>query len=247
MKPFSIRRRDIFWLLLLALTVGLIAAAGFYVAPLAFAAKDDEDTPDVVFVPTAHDVVAKMLELAEVKKGDVVFDLGCGDGRIVATAAKKFGCKGTGFDINPVRIKESFQTVDKFNVNHLVSIEKKNIFDVDLNEASVITLYLLPELNGRLIPQIEKMKPGSRIVSHEYRMTDAAGKELAVPDKTVRMTSREDNTEHVIYFWTIPLKKEAEKKPEKAEPEEKASKTKGSGSKGLSAGKYLRDRLRKKS
>src|SRR5262245_3050066 len=162
-----VRRRDIFWLLLLTITVGIVALAGFYVAPLALAA-DEEETPDVVFVPTAHDVVAKMLETAGVKKGDVVFDLGCGDGRIVATAAKKFGCKGTGFDINPVRIKESHQTVDKFNVGHLVSIEKKNIFMVDLSEASVITLYLLPELNGRLVPQIDKMKPGSRIVSHEY-------------------------------------------------------------------------------
>src|SRR5262245_55474233 len=161
-------RRNLFWLLLLALTAGVIAAAGFYVTPLLLAAEDEEETPDVVFVPTPHDVVAKMLEVAGVKKGDVVFDLGCGDGRIVATAAKKYGCKGTGFDINPVRIKESLQTVDKFNVNHLVSIEKKNIFNVDLSEASVITLYLLPELNARLVPQIDKMKPGSRIVSHEY-------------------------------------------------------------------------------
>src|SRR5437016_1253026 len=208
--PRPLRRRDIIWLLLLLITVGVVAAAGFYVAPLAFAAADDDETPDVVFVPTAHDVVAKMLELAGVKKDDVVYDLGCGDGRIVATAAKKFGCKGTGFDINPVRIKESLQTVDKFNVNHLVTIKKENIFNADLTEASVITLYLLPELNVRLIPQLEKMKPGSRIVSHEYGMQD-----MAKPDKTVRMTSREDNTEHVIYLWTIPLKKEEEKKPEK--------------------------------
>src|SRR5262245_20978197 len=127
----ALRRRSVFWLLLLALSVGLIAAAGFYVTPLLLAA-DDDDTPDVVFVPTPHDVVSKMLEVAGVKKGDVVYDLGCGDGRIVATAAKKFGCKGTGFDINPVRIKESLGTVEKFNVGHLVSIEKKNIFNVDL-------------------------------------------------------------------------------------------------------------------
>src|SRR5438105_1021467 len=146
MQRIIVRRRDIFWLLLLIITVGVMAAAGFCVAPLALAADDDDEMPDVVFVPTAHDVVAKMLEVAGVKKGDVVYDLGCGDGRIVATAAKKFGCKGTGFDINPVRIKESLATVDKFNVNHLVSIEKKNIFNVDLSEASVITLYLLPEL-----------------------------------------------------------------------------------------------------
>jgi SAM-dependent methyltransferase len=179
------------------------------------AADEDDDTPDVVFVPTPHDVVAKMLEVAKVERGDVVFDLGCGDGRIVATAAKKFGCKGTGFDINPVRIKESLVTVDKFNVNHLVSIEKKNIFNVDLSEASVITLYLLPELNARLIPQLEKMKPGSRIVSHEYDM-----QKKAKPDKEIRMTSREDNTEHIIYLWTIPLKMEEEEKKEEDKKEE---------------------------
>ncbi len=213
-------RRDLFWLLLLAITVGLIAAVGFYVAPLAFSAEAAEETPDVVFVPTAHDVVAKMLEVAGVKKDDVVFDLGCGDGRIVATAAKKFGCKGTGFDINPVRIKESLATVEKFNVGHLVSIEKKNIFKVDLSQASVITLYLLPELNGRLIPQLDKMKPGSRIVSHEYRMTDASGSQLTTPDKEIEIISREDNTKHKIYLWTIPLKKVGEK-VEKVDPEEK--------------------------
>jgi SAM-dependent methyltransferase len=171
--------------------------------PAAYAA---EETPDVVFVPTAHDVVGKMLELAGVKKDDVVYDLGCGDGRIVATAAKKFGCKGIGFDINPLRIKESLATVDKYNVGHLVKIEKKNIFTVDLSQADVITLYLLPELNGRLIPQFNKMKPGSRIVSHEYGMKDSEGNELAKPDKEIDIISREDNTSHTIYFWTIPLK-----------------------------------------
>src|SRR5262245_57994450 len=123
MPRTAVDRRGLFWLLLLALTAGVIAAAGFYVMPLALGAESEEETPDVVFVPTAHDVVAKMLEVAGVKKGDVVYDLGCGDGRIVATAAKKFGCKGTGFDINPDRITESLQTVEKYNVGHLVSIE----------------------------------------------------------------------------------------------------------------------------
>jgi hypothetical protein len=221
MSRVAIGRRNLFWLLLLALTAGLIAAAGFCVTPLVLAEEDEDDTPDVVFVPTPHDVVSKMLEVAGVKKGDVVFDLGCGDGRIVATAAKKFGCKGTGFDINPVRIKESLTTVEKFNVGHLVSIEKKNIFAVDLAEASVITLYLLPELNARLIPQLEKMKPGSRIVSHEYGMQG-----MAKPDKEIRITSREDNTEHVIYLWTIPLKPEEEEKKEEKKPEKTPEKTK---------------------
>jgi SAM-dependent methyltransferase len=182
----------------LALTLGLVAGWTIFAA-------EDEGSPDVVYVPTPHDVVAKMLEVAEVKREDVVYDLGCGDGRIVATAAKKFGCKGIGFDINPLRIKESVATVDQFNVTHLVEIQKKNIFNADLTPASVITLYLLPRLNAKLIPQLEKMKPGSRIVSHEYGMEG-----MAEPDKTIHITSREDNTDHVIYLWTIPLKKPAE-------------------------------------
>jgi ribosomal protein L11 methylase PrmA len=185
--------------------LGLGLSAGW----VAWAAEDD-DTPDVVFVPTAHDVVSKMLETAGVKKGDVVYDLGCGDGRIVATAAKKFGCKGIGFDINPIRVKESLQTVDQYNVAHLVEIQRKNIFNVDLSQASVITLYLLPSLNNKLVPQLSKMKPGSRIVSHEYD-----GMEGIKYDKKVTMTSREDNTEHVIYLWTIPFKKDEPEKEEK--------------------------------
>jgi len=164
------------------------------------------DSPDVVFVPTANDIVLKMLEVGGVKKGDVVYDLGCGDGRIVAMAAKRFGCKGVGFDINPVRVRESNKTVKKLNVGHLVKIEEKNIFDVDLSKASVIMLYLLPALNKKLIPQLNKMKPGSRIVSHEYGMDGGA-----TPDKTIKIISREDNTEHKIYLYTIPLKKKKEK------------------------------------
>ena len=93
---------------------------------------------------------------------------------------------------------------------HLVDIQKKNIFNVDLSKANVITLYLLPELNVRLIPQLQKMKPGSRIVSHEYAMKED-GKEHAKPDETFHITSREDNTEHVIYLWTVPLKLTEEK------------------------------------
>ena len=103
--------------------------------------------PDVVYVMTPHDVVAKMLQMAEVKKGDVVYDLGCGDGRIVVAAAKKFGVKGVGFDIEPERVTEWRANAKKNGVDHLVTIRQKNIFTVDLRPANVITLYLLPELN----------------------------------------------------------------------------------------------------
>jgi len=138
-------------------------------------------TPDVIFVPTPQEVVDKMLELAQVKKEDLVYDLGCGDGRIVVTAALKYGCKAKGFDIDPQRIKESLENVAKKNVADLVTIEQTDIFTLDLSDANVITLYLLPSLNVKLIPQLEKLKPGSRIVSHDF---DMRGVE---PDKVVEM------------------------------------------------------------
>jgi len=157
---------------------------------------------DVVFVPTPRDVVDKMLRLARVRKDDLLYDLGCGDGRIVVTAAGRYGCRAEGFDIDPRRVKESLQNVRKNNVENLVTIEQKDIFTLDLSRADVITLFLLPSLNANLIPQLEKLKPGSRIVSHSFAM---AGVE---PDKIVTMISREDQCEHKIYLWTTPLKKE---------------------------------------
>ena len=157
--------------------------------------------PDVVFVPTPQDVVDKMLELAEVTKDDLLYDLGCGDGRIVVTAAKKYGCRAVGYDIDPNRVKESLANVAKNNVGHLVSIEHKDIFTLDLSKANVITLYLLPKLNVKLIPQLEKLRPGSRIVSHDFSM------EGVKPDKVEELTSKEDEYHHNIYLWTLPLKK----------------------------------------
>jgi len=159
--------------------------------------------PDVIYVPTPQEVVDKMLELSQVKKGDLVYDLGCGDGRIVVTAAKRYGCKAVGFDIARKRILESLANVEKNNVGHLVQIEQKDVFTLDLSKADVVTLYLLPELNVRLIPQLEKLKPGSRIVSHDFDM------EGVKPDKVVEVTTSDENwNEHTIYLWTTPLKKE---------------------------------------
>ncbi|MFQ5733972.1 MAG: methyltransferase domain-containing protein [Planctomycetaceae bacterium] len=188
---------------LLILSVSGLLLSGATARTIATAdAADKKKTPDVVYVPTPNDVVGRMLKVAKVKKGDVVYDLGCGDGRIVVAAAKKYGCKGIGFDIDPQRLKESNANVKKAGVGKLVKIMDKDIFKTDLSKASVITLYLLPSLNRRLIPQLNKMKPGSRIVSHEYGMRGIK------PDKVIHMKSREDNAEHTIYLWTIPLKKE---------------------------------------
>jgi len=158
--------------------------------------------PDVIYVPTPQEVVDKMLELAQVTKDDLVYDLGCGDGRIVVTAAKKYGCKCVGYDINPKRIKESLENVEKNNVGNLVRIEQEDIFTLDLSDANVITLYLLPSLNVKLIPQLEKLKPGSRIVSHDFDMRGVK------PDKVVKINSENEYSDHTIYFWTTPLKKE---------------------------------------
>jgi hypothetical protein len=159
-------------------------------------------TPDVIYVPTPQPVVDRMLEMAQVKKSDVVYDLGCGDGRIVVTAAKRYGTKAFGFDIDPERIKEAKANVRANKVEHLVTIEQKDIFTLDLSPASVVTLYLLPKLNVRLIPQLEKLKPGSRIVSHDFNM------EGVKPLKHVTMTPTGASEEHEIYLWKTPLVKE---------------------------------------
>jgi SAM-dependent methyltransferase len=159
-------------------------------------------TPDVIYVPTPQPIVDKMLELAKVKKTDVVYDLGCGDGRIVVTAAKKYGVKAFGFDIDPQRVAEAKENVIKNQVEHLVTIEQKDIFTLDLTPANVVTLYLLPRLNVKLIPQLEKLKKGSRVVSHDF---DMAG---VKPVKHLTLKPAPDEREHEIYLWHVPLQHE---------------------------------------
>ena len=164
--------------------------------------KDRPRQPDAIFVPTPQDVVEKMLDLARVKKTDLVVDLGCGDGRIVVTAAKKYGCRAAGYDLDPECVGLARASVQKEKVDKLVTIENKDIFTLDLSQVDVVTLYLLPKLNTKLIPQLEKLKPGARIVSHQFPM------EGIRPDRTVRFVSSEDGVEHTLYLWTTPLKKQ---------------------------------------
>lgn len=159
--------------------------------------------PDVIYVPTPQVVVDRMLELAEVKEGDVVYDLGCGDGRIVVTAAKKFGVKAIGIDIDPERIKEARANVKKNGVEDLVEIRQADIFQTDLSEASVVTLYLLPSLNVKLMPQLAELKEGSRIVSHSFDMRGAKPKQvLEIED------ANSGWGEHTVYLWVVPWEKE---------------------------------------
>lgn len=162
--------------------------------------------PDVIYLPTPQEVVDKMLELAEVKKGDVVYDLGCGDGRIVVTAAKKYGVKAIGFDINPVRVQESLANVKSNRVEHLVTIRQADIFTLDLRDASVVMLYLLPDLNVKLMPQLAKLKPGSRIVSHDFEM--AGAKPVRIQEVKVSGENDDDHAEHTLYKWMVPWEPE---------------------------------------
>ena len=153
-------------------------------------------TPDVPYVPTRQAVVDAMLELADVKKNDVLYDLGCGDGRIVITAAKKYGTTGTGIDINPERIEEANKNAQEAGVTDKVRFVEGDLFDSDFSKATVVTLYLLPAVNQKLRPiLLEQLKPGTRIVSHAFDMGDWE------PEKTIVVDGS------TIYFWTVPEKK----------------------------------------
>ena len=148
----------------------------------------------VPFVPSPQVVVDKMVELAGVKKGDVVYDLGSGDGRIVITAAKK-GARAVGFEIDPELVGESRANIKKAGVQDLAEIRNQDILTVDLSPASVVTMYLLPDVNLKLKPNLlSQLKPGSRVVSHSFDMGDWK------PDRIERVEGR------TIYLWTIPAK-----------------------------------------
>jgi hypothetical protein len=179
-----------------------IALALLLIATVVFnlAVAQAQEGKIVPYVPTPQEVVDRMLELAQVKKGDVVYDLGAGDGRIVVTAAKKYGVRAIGFEIDPQRIKESTENITKAGVGHLVEIRQQDIRTVDLSPASVLTMYLLPEVNLMIRPNIWKqMNPGSRVVSHDFDMGDWK------PLKTENMKDS-SNWDHALYLWHVPQK-----------------------------------------
>ena len=157
--------------------------------------------PDVPYVPTTEAAVQAMLKLGEVKQTDVVYDLGCGDGRIVIAAAKNLGARGVGIDINPVRIGEAKENARKAGVEKLVRFEENDLFEADIHEATVVTLFLLPHINLKLRPKLlHDLKPGTRIVSNTFDMGDwKPEKEFIVPDTEV-----DSFLSHKLFLWIVP-------------------------------------------
>ncbi|MCC7177404.1 MAG: 50S ribosomal protein L11 methyltransferase [Acidobacteria bacterium] len=173
--------------------VATMVVASLPGAAVALAQDAPTRRPDVIYVPTPEAVVEAMLQVANVGKNDIVYDLGCGDGRIPVTAAKKYGARGVGIDIDPQRIKEANENVAKNNVGDRVRIVQGDLFEQDLSQATVVTLYLLPSLNVKLMPKLMKeLKPGTRIVSHAFDMGDWK------PEKELDVEGRK------VYYWTIP-------------------------------------------
>ncbi len=170
-------------------TAGLVGTAGLLGTVRALAQR----TPDVIFVPTDFQIVTQMLKLAEVTSKDVVYDLGCGDGRFVVTAAQQFGARGVGIDIDPQRIREARELAKRTGSEQRVRFIEGDLFEADISEATVVTLFLLTRLNLKLRPKLMKeLKPGTRIVSHAFDMGDWK------PEKTEYVVST------TIYLWRIP-------------------------------------------
>ena len=152
-------------------------------------------SPDVIFVPTPQDVVDAMLKLAKVSANDVVYDLGSGDGRIPITAARTYGARGVGIDIDPQRIKEATENLKTSGMGDRVRFLNQDLFTTNISEATVVTLYLLPSLNLKVMPKLNaELKPGTRVVSHAFDMGDIK------PVQTQNVNGR------TIYLWIVPIK-----------------------------------------
>lgn len=173
---------------------GWARAGGPVMGPLAQAeTPSGRRGPDVIFVPTPNEVVEKMLQMAAVTKNDVVYDLGCGDGRIVITAAQRYGCRAVGVDIDPQRIAEATANAKKAGIANRVRFIEGDLFEANISEATVVTLYLLTRLNAKLKPKLQQdLKPGTRVVSHAFDMGDWAPEDRAAVGGST------------VYLWRIP-------------------------------------------
>jgi SAM-dependent methyltransferase len=184
-----------------ALGIGVAWAGVHFEEPLKKLSRLWQPKLDVPYVQTPDPVVDLMLKMASVTGEDVVYDLGCGDGRIVITAARKYGARGVGVDIDPKRIRESNANARKAEVTDRVTFLRQDLFKTDLREATVVTLYLLPEINLKLRPKLFKeLRPGTRVISHDFDMGDWK------PEKTEKVM--DGGAEHTVYYWTIPEKKD---------------------------------------
>jgi len=168
--------------------------------------------PEVPFVPTPEEVVAAMLRMADVDQDDVLYDLGCGDGRIVITAAKELGCRGVGIDIDPVRIQESRINASNAGVSDRVEFFQMDFFEADISQATVVTLYLLSKVNLRLRPKLfRELKPATRVISHDFSMGEWTPEKTSVIEEKVDYVPFHETrfiddywNKHTVYFWIIP-------------------------------------------
>jgi hypothetical protein len=174
------------------------AVAALFALPLAGQQPPGLDVP---YVPTPHEVVAQMLALAGPTRNDVLYDLGSGDGRIVIEAARRFGTRGVGVDLNPVRVEEASANARRGGVQDRVRFRQQDLFETDLRPASIVTLYLLPRVNLELRPKLfEQLRPGTRVVSHAFDMGDWQ------PDSVVVVKVNQGVGRAMVYAWTIPAK-----------------------------------------
>jgi SAM-dependent methyltransferase len=195
---------------LVSVVLVLVAGSAVAAPPLPFAEVIEDGTSlDVVYWPTPQPVVDAMLDLAQVTANDIVYDLGCGDGRSVVTAAKRYGAHGVGFDLNPKRVRESIANVQRNHVENLVQIRNADILTVDLAKADVLFLYLVPSLMHKLEPMLAKLKPGARVVSHEFEFKGlkATGsiRVIAPPDTPPNRTPEAGNQIHPLFLYYAPV------------------------------------------
>jgi SAM-dependent methyltransferase len=192
-EPIMVNFRSILWFIILILSIGSFLPTGCYKGGV----------PYVRYVPTPDEVVIEMLQMARVTQNDIVYDLGCGDGRIVIAAAKVFGARGVGVDIDPLRVQESKRNAQEAGVTDRVNFIQQDLFQTDIREATVVTLYLFADLNLKLRPKLfRELRPGTRVLSHEFDMGDWK------PDNrgTIRKLkiSHEGTDMHSYYYWVIP-------------------------------------------